>query len=116
MIIHQLEHLHQGLDRHPGHERRAGPRAGGQPQQASGVEPALPMVDHRRLDGQQFGHAPWPKANLEQCNDAPAGLLLGRILVVGAKPEQQMLGAQRQGQPLGQRVGLQGQGELLGGR
>ena len=116
MIIHQLEHLHQGLDRHPGRERRAGPRADGQPQQVCGVEPALPMVDHRRLDGQPFGHAPGPKANLEQCNDAPAGLLLGRILVVGAKPEQQMLGAQRQGKPLGQRVGLQGQGELLGGR
>jgi hypothetical protein len=63
------------------------------------------VVDHGRLDRQEFGDAPRAEADLQELNDPPARLLFRRILVVRAKPEEQMLRSQGQSYALGMGVG-----------
>ena len=111
--IQPWEDLHHDLDRHAGGNGGPRPRVGGQPQQPCGGEPAFPIVDHRRLEGEELGDAPGAEANFEQFNEAPAGLLLGRILPIRAKPEEHMCRAQGVGQALGQGAGLTGERALL---
>jgi hypothetical protein len=67
---------------------------------AYGVEAPLPMVDDRRLDSQELGHAARAEAGLQQLDDPPPGLLLGWMLSIGAEPEEQMLRSQGVSQAL----------------
>jgi hypothetical protein len=92
----QAEVVEPNVARWPDHaceltESEEAPKAAGIDHAPVGTDDGLggapPLGDDRRLDGQQFGHAPGPKATLEPFKDAPAGLFLGRVLVVGAKPE-----------------------------
>ncbi len=68
------------------------------------------------INRQQGGHAPGAEADLQQFDDAPAGLLFGRILPLGPKAHQQVFGAQGLFQAWRRRRRLDGQAELLPGR
>jgi hypothetical protein len=116
MVIQELEDFHQGLDRDP--RRNGGARTGprGQADQAQGGKAPVPVVDDGRLDGQELRHTPRAKADLQEFNDPPAGLLLGRILSIRPKPQEQMVGSQGLGQTLGVSGRLEGQGQLLASR
>ena len=113
IVVQELEDLHHHLDRHAGADRRALPRAGAQPQKPIRLEAALPVIDHMGINRQQGGHAAGAKADLEQFNNPPAGLLFGRVFTIGPKADQQVLGPQGLLQAL--RVGgrLEGQTELV---
>jgi hypothetical protein len=73
----------------------------------------VPGVDDGGLDGQAWRHPPRAKADLQELNDPPAGLLLRRVLAIRPKPQEQMVGAQGLGQTLGVGGRLKGQGQLL---
>ena len=94
IVVQELEDLHHHLDRHPTGHGRPPPRARTQPQGPAGLEASLPIVDHMRIDRQQQRDAARPKAYLEQLDDPPSCLLLGRVFAVGAKANQQVFRAQ----------------------
>jgi hypothetical protein len=96
IVVQELEDLHNDLDWQPGGDWRAYPPLGGQAQHAQGGESAFPVVDHGRLDRQEFGDAPRAEADLLELDDPPARLFFRRILVVCAKPEEEMLRSQGQ--------------------
>lgn len=110
------EDLHQGLDRDPRRDGGAltGPR--GQADQAEGGKAPVPGVDDGGLDIQELGDAPRAEADLQACNDPPAGLLLGRIRAIRPKPQEPRVGPEGLGQPLGVGGRLEGQGPRLAGR
>jgi hypothetical protein len=47
------------------------------------VEAALPAVDQVEINRQQGGNPARSEAHLQELNDPPAGLLLGRIFAIG---------------------------------
>ncbi len=80
---------------------------GRQAEQPQGVEASLPVVDDGRLDIQERGHPARAEAYLQQLDDPPAGLLLGRIFPIGTEPDEEVLRTQGLGQTLRAGGGLQ---------
>ena len=86
IVVQQLEDIHQDVDGDPSGNRSVHTRPRRQTQQAEGVEPAVPIIDDRGLDRQQSGHAPRAKADLQQVDNPPAGLLFCWVFAIGPKP------------------------------
>jgi hypothetical protein len=60
---------------------------------------------------EQSGDSPGAEADVSQFNDAPAGLLFGRVFARGPKTNQQVLRAQSLLEALGMGGGLEGEAE-----
>jgi hypothetical protein len=106
IVIQPLEDLHHRLHWDASGDRRAGPRVGRQAEQPPGVEASLPVVDDGRLDIQERGHTARAEAHLQQLDDPPAGLLLGRLFPIGTEPGEEGLRTQGLGQTLRSGGGL----------
>src|SRR5262245_4735938 len=64
VVVQELEDIHHRLDRHPHSNRRICPRLRRQPHQTQGVEAALPLIDDRHLDAEEFRHTTRTEADL----------------------------------------------------
>jgi hypothetical protein len=84
-----------------------------QRQYSAGPEATLPVIDQMGINCQQGGDPAGAEAHLQERNDPPAGLLLGRVFAIGPKPDQQVFRAQGLFQPLRMRPRLDGQMELV---
>ena len=53
------------------------------------------LIDHVGINREQGSDPARPEADLQQFNDAPAGLCFGRVFTIRPKADQQVLRVQR---------------------